>query len=173
MVNDTAKLRQICRKLFAPAGILVLLSTPAVADSVYVDMARIDDGHEGSQLGTIWAVDSWFLTLVTLNFRLSGVPHGSYQVRLHEMPDCKNPGEVYNPFGDELGQRVGDLLAEMVPENGILGGIHGIKPPTLTADAHKLTVIEMRGHALLLFSGDNDAALACGVVREGEWEDPR
>tara|TARA_B100000315_G_scaffold254861_1_gene296817 strand:+ start:359 stop:622 length:264 start_codon:yes stop_codon:yes gene_type:complete len=87
------------------------------------------------------------------------------------MPDCKNPGEVYNPFGDAPGQRIGDLLSEMVPENGILGGIHGIKPPTLTADAHKLTVIEMRGHALLLFSGD--AALACGIVREGEWEDPR
>jgi len=61
----------------------------------------------------------------------------------------------------------------MVPKNGALTGIYGIKPPTLTAEAHKLTVIEMRGHALLLHSGGNDDVLACGVVREGEWEDPR
>jgi hypothetical protein len=155
------------------ASIVFLSSKLVFADSVYIDMVRVDGEDAAGPLGAIWAVDSWFLTLVTLNFKLSDVPSGSYQVRLHEMPDCDKPGDVYNPYGDFPGQRIGDLLSEMVPKNGALTGIYGIKPPTLTAEAHKLTVIEMRGHALLLHSGGNDDVLACGVVREGEWEDPR
>ena len=145
----------------------------ANADSVYIDMQRTDQGHVGTPLGAIWAVDSWFLTLVTLDFKLSGVPEGSYEVLLYDSPECTGPGNVYNPYRDAPGQRVGDLLPEMVSENGDLTGIHGIKPPTLTADSHKLTVIEMRGHALILRSNETKQTLACGIVREGDWEEPR
>ena len=154
-------------------SVVTLCPASAFSDSVYIDMERIGSGHVGTPLGAIWAVDSWFLTLVTLNFKLSNVPDGSYQVRLHEMPNCENPGDVYNPDGEAIGRRMGDLLPEMRTENGMLTGIHGIKPPVHTADAHKLTVIEMRGHSLLLQSNNDDAVVACGVVREGEWEDPR
>ena len=161
------------RAMFFLTSIVLLSSKVVFADSVYIDMVRVDAGQAGIPLGAIWAVDSWFLTLVTLNFGLSNVPSGSYQVRLHERPDCGRPGGVYNPYGDMPGQRIGDLLSNMVVENGILTGIHGIKPPTLTSEAHKLTVIEMRGHALLLHSGGTDDVVACGVEREGEWERPR
>ena len=169
---------KLCASFFL-ASVVLLSSKVVFADSVYIDMVRVGDTHAGRPLGSIWAVDSWFLTLVTLNFGLSNVPSGSYQVRLHEVPDCERPGDVYNPYGDIPGQRIGDLLSDMVVENGILTGIHGIKPPTLTSEAHKLTVIEMRGHALLLHFvgvgdvGDVDDVVACGVVREGEWEHPR
>ena len=155
------------------AVVLFFLLSDAKADSVNIHMQRTDQGHVGTPLGAIWAVDSWFLTLVTLDFKLSGVPEGSYEVLLYDLPECAHPGDVYNPFGDTPGQRVGDLLPEMVSENGALTGIHGIKPPTLTADSHKLTVIEMRGHALLLRSKETKQTLACGIVREGEWEQPR
>ena len=152
---------------------MTLWPASAFSDSVYIDMERVDRGQVGVPLGAIWAVDSWFLTLVTLNFKLSNVPDGSYQVRLHEIPNCENPGNVYNPDGDAVGERIGDLLPDMRAVNGTLTGIHGIKPPVHTADAHKLTVIEMRGHSLLLQSNNDDAFVACGVVREGEWEEPR
>ena len=155
------------------AVVLFFLLSDAKADSVNIHMQRTDQGHVGTPLGAIWAVDSWFLTLVTLDFKLSGVPEGSYEVLLYDLPECAHPGDVYNPFGDTPGQRVGDLLPEMVSENGALTGIHGIKPPTLTADSHKLTVIEMRGHALLLRSKETKQTLACGIVGEGEWEQPR
>ena len=145
----------------------------ANADSVYIDMHRTDRGHVGTPLGAIWAVDSWFLTLVTLDFKLSGLPEGSYEVLLYDSPECAEPGDVYNPYGDAPGQRIGDLLPEMVSENGGLTGIHGIKPPILTADSHKLTVIEMRGHSLILRSNGTKQTLACGIVREGDWELPR
>ena len=143
------------------------------ADSVYIDLERMDGENAGTPVGEIWAVDSWFLTLVTLNFKMSGVPDGEYDVLLYDSPNCSNPGDVYNPFGDSPGLRIGDLLTGMATENGTLTGIHGIKPPIMTADAHKLTVIEMRGHSLLLRAQDTRDTIACGIVREGEWEEPR
>ena len=173
MLIKTRKLHWGLGRIIWSISLLMLGSASALADSVYIDMERVDSGHVGTPLGAIWAVDSWFLTLVTLNFKLSDVPDGSYQVRLHEMSNCDNPGDVYNPDGDAIGQRMGDLLPAMHTENGTLTGIHGIKPPVHTADAHKLTVIEMRGHSLLLQSNNDNAVVACGVVREGEWEDPR
>ena len=35
------------------------------ADSVYIDLERMDGESAGTPVGEIWAVDSWFLTLVT------------------------------------------------------------------------------------------------------------
>ncbi len=173
MLGKKKKFHRVLGKIICFVSVLTLWPVSAFGDSVYIDMERVDPGYVGTPLGAIWAVDSWFLTLVTLNFKLSDVPDGSYQVRLHETPNCENPGSVYNPDGDEIGERIGDLLPEMLAENGTLTGIHGIKPPVHTADAHKLTVIEMRGHSLLLQSNNDDAIVACGVVREGEWEEPR
>ena len=110
------------------ASIVFLSSKLVFADSVYIDMVRVDGEDAAGPLGAIWAVDSWFLTLVTLNFKLSDVPSGSYQVRLHEMPDCDKPGDVYNPYGDFLVNTLHQSFGEEVIQIRTMGGTVPISP---------------------------------------------
>ena len=155
------------------ATLLILMPQSVIADSVYVDVVRTKGEAENTNFGLIHLVDSWFTTLATLGFDLNRLPPGLLDVKLHMGEDCDKPGPVYNPYEVEGGHRIGDLLQVMVTSNGSLVGKHGVKPPVLTADTHKITVTEMRGHTLVFASQGNSKFEACGQVREGEFEPTR
>jgi len=157
-------------------GLLLLLFTVAksvVADSVYIDVAVTKGLAKHTNVGLVHAVDSWFTTLATLGFQLKDLPPGLLDVKLHSEAECDNPGPVYNPYEVESGYRIGDLMQVTVSADGSLVGKHGVKPPLLTADIHKITVTEMRGHTLVFVSHKDDDFEACGEVREGEFEPTR
>ena len=149
------------------------MAKSVVADSVYIDVAVTKGPAKHTNVGLIHAVDSWFTTLATLGFQLNGFPPGLLDVKLHSESECDNPGPVYNLYEVESGYRIGDLMQVTVSEDGSLVGKHGVKPPLLTADTHKITVTEMRGHTLVFVSHNNDDFGACGKVREGEFEPTR
>ena len=144
-----------------------------VADSVYIDVEVTKGPAKHTNIGLIHAVDSWFTTLATLGFELKDLPPGPLEVKLHTESECDNPGPVYNPYEVDSGYRIGDLMQVTVGADGSLVGQHGVKPPLLTADTHKITVTEMRGHTLVFVSHKNSDFVACGKVREGEFEPTR
>ena len=151
----------------------LIVAKSVVADSVYIDVEVTKGPAKHTNVGLIHAVDSWFTTLATLGFQLNDFPPGLLDVKLHSESECDNPGPVYNPYEVESGYRIGDLMQVMVSEDGSLVGKHGVKPPLLTANTHKITVTEMRGHTLVFVSHNNDDFEACGKVREGEFEPTR
>lgn len=166
------------RRVLWAALLAMVWSMPAAADWTEVPMHRVGPDGVGDQMGMVEAIDSWFTTLATLMFDISGLPPGTYKVWLHDVPDCGSAtvggvvlaGHAAGPVYDR-----DDGLAEIV--HGHLGDIEvtpagevtrtlSIKPPELIDSADKLTVTEMRGHALVIHrSGDGpDTRVACGVI---------
>ena len=62
----------------------------------------------------------------------------------------------------------------VVAADGTASGFISLKPENFTAKSNKLTVGELRGHALVVHDAEvPHARIACGIVIEGDPEIPR
>lgn len=134
-------------------------AAPAQADWAAFEM-RAPTGP----VAAVEAVDSWFTTLATLIFDAVALPPGAYAVTLLAQADCERAGAggVYRRDGDPADAPTGALGEIAVAADGTATRTLTIKPPRLDAGAEKLTVTEMRGHALVFRAADGVAA--CGVI---------
>ena len=146
-----------------------LAAAPAAADWLQFEMRAQDAAGPGPAIGAVEAVDSWFTTLATLIFELEGLAPGDYAVVMLEQADCAGAaqGAVYRRETDAPAAPTGALGAYAVAADGTATRTLSIKPDRLNAAAEKLTVTEMRGHALA-FRGAAGALAACGAIPEGQ-----
>ena len=155
------------RLRFIGISVLVYLSAaPVAADWTEVRIHRIDHDGVGDELGVVELVDSWFTSLATLLFDISGLAPGTYAVRLHDNPNCDAASRVYTGDGVDDGWVRGQLGEIEVTPGGEVTRTLSLKPPQLVAGADKVTVSEMRGHALVIHRADTgtDSRVACGIV---------
>ena len=75
-------------RFFGLAALACLWVAPASADWTEIRVHQVSPNGVGAELGMVEAVDSWFTTLATLMFDISGLPPGKYKVWLHDVPDC-------------------------------------------------------------------------------------
>lgn len=159
-------------RLFA-AGLAGLAAAPAAADWAEFEMTADDPPR---RVGAVEAVDSWFTTLATLVFEVEGLAPGTYPVALLEQADCAGAaaGRVYRRDSDPAEAPAGALGEFVVAADGAHTRTLTIKPPKLDAAAEKLTVTEMRGHALVLLAaaGAPPGVAACGAVPAAPPEEP-
>ncbi len=168
-------------KRCSPCFVTVLMTlwcAPAFADWTEIRMNRIGPDGVGAEIGLVEAIDSWFTTLATLMFDISGLAPGTYKVWLHHVPDCGTAtvegillaghaaGPVYDRDDGIEGMVRGHLGEIEITPDGEVTRTLSIKPPALIDGAEKLTVTEMRGRALVIHrTGDGlDTRVACGVV---------
>lgn len=153
-------------RLFA-AGLAGLAAAPAAADWAAFEMTAEGPGAP-RRVGAVEAVDSWFTTLATLVFEVEGLAPGTYPVALLEQADCAGAaaGRVYRRDSDPAEAPAGALGEFVVAADGAHTRTLTIKPPKLDAGAEKLTVTEMRGHALVFLAaaGAPPGVAACGAV---------
>ena len=155
-------------------------ATPGRADSVYIPMHLTAPDGAGASVGTIQAVDSWFTTLATLLYDLSGLPPGEHGLTLHDNADCgpaggvpgMAAGAIYHPEGAPVwdGKKRGEFPSIMVDADGTAKNSVGLKPPQFTDADLKVTVGELRGHALVINETRTGRRIACGVIRFGDPE---
>ena len=159
------------RSWFIGISVLVYLSAaPVVADWTEVRIHRIDADGVGDELGVVELVDSWFTSLATLLFDISGLAPGTYAIRLHDNPNCDAAGPVYTGDGVDNGWVRGQLGEIAVTPAGEVTRTLSLKPPQLVAGADKVTVSEMRGHALVIHHANMaaESRIACGIVPRAE-----
>jgi len=162
------------RLRFIGISVLVYLSAaPVAADWTEVRIHRIGADGAGVELGVVELVDSWFTSLATLLFDISGLAPGTYAVRLHDSPNCDAASPVYTGDGVDDGWVRGQLGEIEVTPGGAVTRTLSLRPPQLVAGADKVTVREMRGHALVIHQADTgtDSRVACGIVPLAE-DDP-
>lgn len=150
------------------------------ADSVYISMHLTARDGAGAGVGTIQAVDSWFTTLATLLYDLSGLPPGEHGLTLHDNADCgpaggvpgMAAGAIYHPEGAPVwdGRKRGEFPSITVGADGTAKNSVGLKPPQFTDADRKVTVGELRGHALVINEAGTGRRIACGVIRFGDPE---
>ena len=76
-----------CR-IFCLSLLVGLWTAPAFADWTEIRIHQVGPDGVGAEMGMVEAVDSWFTSLATLMFDISGLPPGAYKVWLHEVPAC-------------------------------------------------------------------------------------
>ena len=148
------------------ARVLAVGAAAAVAASAArADWATFEMRAPSGAVATVEAVDSWFTTLATLVFDAVALPSGAYAVTLLEQADCERAGagSVYRRDGDPAEAPIGALGEIVVAPDGTATRTLTVKPPRLDAGAEKLTVTEMRGHALV-FRASASGIAACGVI---------
>lgn len=156
------------KRVSAHAGVTaacIVCAATAAADSLELDMRAATPERE--TVARIEAVDSWFTTLATLLFEVDGLEPGAYSVVLLEQADCRDAaaGSIYRRPEDPLEAPTGALGEIAVTPDGGVTRTLSLKPPKLVAEAEKLTVTEMRGHALVFRAGGASGAVAaCGVM---------
>lgn len=152
-------MRPWARTLAVCAACAICAAAPARADWAAFEM-RAPSGA----VAAVEAVDSWFTTLATLIFDAVALPPGAYAVALLAQADCERAGAgaVYRRDGDPADAPTGALGEIAVAADGTATRTLTVKPPRLDAGAEKLTVTEMRGHALVFRTAGGVAA--CGVV---------
>ena len=161
-------------------GASFMRAAPGHADSVHIPMRLTAEDGVGASVGTIQAVDSWFTTLATLLYDLSGLPPGEHGLTLHDNADCRPAGGVpgmaagaiYHPEGAPVwdGRKRGEFPSITVDADGTAKNSVGLKPPQFTDADLKVTVGELRGHALVINEETTGRRIACGVIRFGEPE---
>lgn len=161
--------------IWAVAAGLAGASVPAAADWLEIEMNA--GGDAAAPVGRIEAVDSWFTTLATLMFEVEGLPPGAYEVVMLEQEHCEGAaeGRPYRRAGDPPDSvPAGAFGAFVVAPDGETTRTLSVKPEFLKHPDGRLTVTEMRGHALA-FLGEAGAAAgataagstivaACGVI---------
>lgn len=170
-------------------GTLILLAAGALgasaacADTVTIDMHRIDGSAVGASVGTVTAADSQYGLLITPN--LHGLTAGLHGFHVHQNPAC-GPGE-------KDGKPVAGLAAgghfdpaATARHEGPYGEGHLGDLPVLYVDAGgtadvpvlapRLKVADLKGHSLMIHAGGDNysdtpaslggggARVACGVV---------
>lgn len=175
----------ISTRIFGSFAFACLLAGPAVADWTEIRVHEVSAEGIGDEMGMVEAIDSWFTTLATLMFDISGLPPGTYKVWLHDVPDCgaaqvegvvlagHAAGPIYHGGEADAGYVRGHLGDIEVTPDGAVTRTLSIKPPALVDGADKLTVTEMRGRALVIHRAGTgpDTRVACGVVPLAE-DDP-
>lgn len=161
-------------------GACLFHAAPGRADSVYISMHLTARDGAGAGVGTIQAVDSWFTTLATLLYDLSGLPPGEHGLTLHDNADCgpaggvpgMAAGAIYHPEGAPVwdGRKRGEFPSITVGADGTAKNSVGLKPPQFTDADRKVTVGELRGHALVINEAGTGRRIACGVIRFGDPE---
>ena len=148
----------------AVAAGLAGVSVPAGADWLEIEM---NAGGDAAPVGRIEAVDSWFTTLATLMFEVDGLPPGAYAVVMLEQESCERAGDgrVYRRPGDPDSDPAGAFGDFVVAADGATTRTLSVKPEFLSRPDGRLTVTEMRGHALVFRA--EDAVAACGVIPAG------
>jgi len=164
-----------------------LWTAPALADWTEIHMHQVGPDGVGAEMGMVEAVDSWFTSLATLVFDISGLAPGQYKVWLHDVPDCAAAefdglvlagyaaGPVYDRddgHGGSVRGHLGDL--EVTSEGEVTRTI-SVRPPKVVDGVDKVTVTEMRGRALIIHRAASgpDTRVACGVIRLAEEEPAR
>lgn len=159
---------------------------PAHADWTEIRVHQVHSDGVGAEIGMVEAVDSWFTSLATLVFDISGLAPGEYRVWLHDVADCgaatvdgvvlagHAAGPVYDRADDNDAAVRGQLGDIVVTPDGEVTRTLSIKPPEIVDGVDKLTVTEMRGRALMIHrSGAGpDTRIACGLIPLAE-DDPR
>ncbi len=150
---------------------LLAVAAPAGADWLTFEMKG-----EARTIGTVEAVDSWFTTLATLLFEMDGLAPGTYAVVMLDQAGCAQAaaGQVYRRAGDAPTAPTGALGELVVAPDGTTTRTLSIKPDRLNDASEKLTVTEMRGHALV-FRAVADASapiVACGAIPIASLVDP-
>ena len=165
-------------RIIGLSALLYAWAAPVSADWTEIPVHQVGPDGVGDKIGMVEAVDSWFTTLATLLFDISGLPAGQYRVWLHDVPDCgaaaidgvvlagHAAGPVYDGDGAIGGWVRGHLGDIEVTSEGEVTRTLSMKPPELVDGAEKLTVTEMRGRALVIHraGGGPDTRVACGVI---------
>ena len=161
-------------------GASFMRAAPGHADSVHIPMRLTAEDGVGASVGTIEAVGSWFTTLATLLYDLSGLPPGEHGLTLHDNADCgpaggvpgMAAGAIYHPDGAPVwdGRKRGEFPSITVDADGTAKNSVGLKPPQFTDADLKVTVGELRGHALVINEETTGRRIACGVIRFGDPE---
>ena len=156
----------------------------AHADEVSINVMSISADGVGDSVGTVTATDGDHG--LTLTPDLSGLPPGEHGFHIHQNASCDpaekdgatvaglSAGGHYDPEGTGVhkgpegeGGHLGDLPVLVVDEDGTA---------TTPVTAPKLSVAEIRGHAIMVHAqGDNysddpkplgggGARIACGVI---------
>ena len=149
------------------------LAAPAGADWLAFDMKAAGREAPARTVAAVEAVDSWFTTLATLLFAdVEGLEPGVYAVAMLEQADCADAavGEVYRRATDAAEAPTGALGELVVAPDRTATRTLSIKPDELNASAEKLTVTEMRGHALVFRTAAGSGIAACGVMPAGAAE---
>ena len=159
-------------------GACLIHAKPGRADSVYISMHLTVEEGAGASVGTVQAVDSWFTTLATLMYDLSGLPPGEHLLTLHDNADCgpaggvpgMAAGAIYHPEGAPVweGRKRGEFPSVTVEADGTVKNSVGLKPPQFTDATEKVTVGELRGHALIISEAGTGRRIACGVIGFGD-----
>ncbi|HSH44145.1 MAG TPA: superoxide dismutase [Cu-Zn] SodC [Arenicellales bacterium] len=172
-------------KIHAVFLLAAVLSAPALADELTIEMSEVDSGGVKDVIGTITVTDTAYGALFTPD--LKGLRPGLHGFHIHENPSCEPAdkdgepvaalaaGGHFDPFGS--GRHEGPYGA------GHLGDL-----PPLTADAFtrathpvlapRVNSANLRGRALIIHEhGDNyadepkplgggGARFACGVIED-------
>ncbi len=156
--------------------ISIAVATPTANDSIVVKMYKTSKQGQGEYVGTIIAKDSQYGLLLIPN--LHNLPAGEHGFHVHVNPSCADNGLAagghldpdntghhfgpYNPYG-----HLGDLPPLYIHRDG---------RDTLPVLAPRLTVADIRNHALMIHAGGDNysdtpeklggggARIACGVV---------
>lgn len=142
----------------------MVIAAPAVADWLAFEVNAVGTAPVAT-VGTIEAVDSWFTTLATLMFEIDGLQPGTYDIVMLEQADCVHPGEgtIYRRVGDAATVPAGALGEFVVGADGATTRTLSVKPEYLQLDTERLTVTEMRGHALVFRTAAAEP-VACGAI---------
>lgn len=180
------------KKLFPGAGLILgficigLIATPALAaDSMKIEIHKIDAKGVGMSIGTVTASSTPYGTLFTPD--LKGLPTGLHGFHVHQKAECgpaekdgkmvpgagagghfdpNNTGMHRGPYQDG---HLGDLPALYVDEKGM--ATH----PEL---APRIRVSDLKGHAVIIHAGGDNysdepaslggggARIACGVFEK-------
>jgi superoxide dismutase, Cu-Zn family len=157
--------------------LLFIISLPAFATEVVVKMYSAAVNGKGEYIGTITAKDTDFGLLLTP--KLVDLPPGIHGFHLHTNPSCNDYAKAAGGHWDpnKTNKHLGPYN-----ENGHLGDL-----PVLYVDkdgdssipvlAPRLTVSELKGHALIIHAGGDNYSdkpeplggggmrIACGVVK--------
>ena len=165
-------------RIFSCLVLMCLWAAPVSADWTEIRVYQVSPDGVGDEIGMVEAVDSWFTTLATLMFDISGLPPGDYRVWLHDAPDCgaatidgvvlagHAAGPVYDRDNGAGGWVRGHLGSIEITPDGEVTRTLSMKPPELVDGAEKLTVTEMRGRALVIHraGAGPDTRVACGII---------
>ena len=157
--------------VWAVAAGLAGAPVPAAADWLEIEM-RAGGGDAAAPVGRIEAVDSWFTTLATLMFEVEGLPPGAYAVVMLEQEDCERAaeGRPYRRPGEPPDSVPAGAFGDfVVAPDGATTRTLSVKPEFLSHPDGRLTVTEMRGHALVFRGGAGASpgattVAACGVI---------
>jgi len=159
---------------------------PVSADWTEIRIHQVGPDGIGVEMGMVEAVDSWFTSLATLVFDISGLAPGQYKVWLHDVPDCGAAavdgvvlaayaaGPVYDRDDGHEGLVRGHLGDLAVTPEGEVTRTISVRPPKVVDGVDKVTVTEMRGRALIIHRAGPgpDTRVACGIIASAD-EEPR